>query len=179
MRRKAALFPQDFSLEPLGRIWTVRQFDEAYTAPYYGFADATDYYHRASAMRAIDRIRVPTLILTAENDPFVPPEPFRDAAVAGNVGAVGQFHGFHAAVVAAQLHVDDLAVGAHHATLLGEPAQIGGIQGGIELECVAEGRHDVVLALGGQGETVLARSNDRQRVLLDGQRHGPTLTLVW
>jgi predicted alpha/beta-fold hydrolase len=84
MRRKAALFPQDFSLEPLGRIWTVRQFDEAYTAPYYGFADATDYYHRASAMRAIDRIRVPTLILTAENDPFVPPEPFRDAAVAGN-----------------------------------------------------------------------------------------------
>ena len=59
MRRKAALFPQDFSLEPLGRIWTVRQFDEAYTAPYYGFADATDYYHRASAMRAIDRIRVP------------------------------------------------------------------------------------------------------------------------
>jgi predicted alpha/beta-fold hydrolase len=38
------------------RIWTVRQFDEAYTAPYYGFKDATDYYHRASAMRAIDRI---------------------------------------------------------------------------------------------------------------------------
>ena len=84
MRRKAALFPQDFSLEPLGRIWTVRQFDEAYTAPYYGFADATDYYHRASAMRAIDRIRVPSLILTAENDPFVPPDPFRDAAVTGN-----------------------------------------------------------------------------------------------
>jgi uncharacterized protein len=84
MRRKATLFPQDFSVEPLGRIWTVRQFDETYTAPYYGFADATDYYHRASAMRAIDRIRVPTFILTAENDPFVPPDPFRSAAVTGN-----------------------------------------------------------------------------------------------
>jgi len=84
MRRKAALFPEDFAVEPLGRIWTVRQFDEAYTAPYYGFADATDYYHRASAMRAIDRIRVPTLIITAENDPFVPPEPFRDPAVTNN-----------------------------------------------------------------------------------------------
>jgi predicted alpha/beta-fold hydrolase len=84
MRRKAALFPQDFSVDPLGRIWTVRQFDEAYTARYYGFADAADYYHRASAMRAIDRIRVPTLILTAENDPFVPPDPFRDPAVTGN-----------------------------------------------------------------------------------------------
>jgi len=84
MRRKAALFPGEFSVEPLGRIWTVRQFDEAYTAPYYGFKDATDYYHRASAMRAIDRIAVPTLILTAENDPFVPPAPFRDPAIAGN-----------------------------------------------------------------------------------------------
>jgi len=84
MRRKAALFPQDFSVEPLGRIWTVRQFDEAYTAPYYGFANAADYYHRASALRVVDRIRVPTLILTAENDPFVPPGPFRDPAVTGN-----------------------------------------------------------------------------------------------
>ena len=35
-------------------------------------------------MRVIDRIRVPALILTAEDDPFVPPEPFRDPAVAGN-----------------------------------------------------------------------------------------------
>jgi predicted alpha/beta-fold hydrolase len=71
-------------VNPLGRIWTVRQFDEAYTAPYYGFADASDYYHRASAMRAIDRIRIPTLIVTAENDPFVPADPFRDPAVTGN-----------------------------------------------------------------------------------------------
>src|SRR5215510_14757058 len=84
MRRKASLFPDDFPLAPLGRIWTVRQFDEAYTAPHHGFRDATDYYYRASAMRVIDRIRVPALILTAEDDPFVPSHPFRDPAVAGN-----------------------------------------------------------------------------------------------
>ena len=51
MRRKAAAFPGSFSLDPLKRIWTVRQFDEAYTAPHHGFRDASDYYHRASAMR--------------------------------------------------------------------------------------------------------------------------------
>ena len=79
MRRKAAAFPADFSVEPLGRIWTIRQFDEAYTAPHHGFRDATDYYHRASAMRVLDRIVVPTLILTAANDPFVPPGPFDGA----------------------------------------------------------------------------------------------------
>jgi uncharacterized protein len=101
MRRKAALFPDEFSVEPLGRIWTVRQFDEAYTAPYYGFKDATDYYHRASAMRGIDRIAVPTLLLTAENDPFVPPAPFRDAAVTNNphITAVVTREGGHCAFV--------------------------------------------------------------------------------
>ena len=40
MRRKAAVVPGVFTLEPLRRIWTVRQFDEAYTAPHHGFRDA-------------------------------------------------------------------------------------------------------------------------------------------
>ena len=84
MRRKAAAFPADFSVDPLGRIWTIRQFDEAYTAPHHGFRDATDYYHRASAMRVLDRITVPTLILTASNDPFVPPGPFTERIVRDN-----------------------------------------------------------------------------------------------
>ena len=84
MRRKAAAFPGDFSLEPLRRVWTVRGFDEAYTAPHHGFRDAADYYYRASALRVIGRIRVPTLIITAEDDPFVPGAPFREPAVTGN-----------------------------------------------------------------------------------------------
>ena len=84
MRRKAAAVPGVFALEPLRRVWTVRQFDEAYTAPHHGFRDAADYYYRASAMRVIDRIRVPALILTAADDPFVPASPFHDPAVTGN-----------------------------------------------------------------------------------------------
>lgn len=84
MRRKAAAFPGAFSLDPLRRIWTVRQFDEAYTAPHHGFRDADDYYHRASALRVIDRIRIPALVITAEDDPFVPLTPFRDPAVTSN-----------------------------------------------------------------------------------------------
>ncbi|HZL93033.1 MAG TPA: alpha/beta fold hydrolase, partial [Vicinamibacterales bacterium] len=84
IRRKAAVVPGVFTLEPLRRIWTVRQFDEAYTAPHHGFRDATDYYHRASAVRVLDRIAVPTLILTASNDPFVPPGPFTERIVRDN-----------------------------------------------------------------------------------------------
>jgi predicted alpha/beta-fold hydrolase len=84
MRRKAAVVPGVFSLEPLPRIWTVRQFDEAYTAPHHGFRDAGDYYFRASAARVVERIAVPALILTADDDPFVPVEPFSRPAVTGN-----------------------------------------------------------------------------------------------
>jgi predicted alpha/beta-fold hydrolase len=84
MRRKAAAFPGDYDAAPLGRIWTVRRFDEVYTAPHHGFLDADDYYHRASAIRVLDRIRVPTLVLTAENDPFVPADTFRQPPVAGH-----------------------------------------------------------------------------------------------
>lgn len=84
MRRKAAAFPGEYSLDALRRIWTVRQFDDAYTAPHHGFRDAADYYYRASAMRVIDRVRVPALIIAAEDDPFVPAAPFRDPAITGN-----------------------------------------------------------------------------------------------
>jgi hypothetical protein len=84
MRRKAALFPGRWALGPLQRIRTIRDFDDAYTAPDHGFRDAADYYHRASAMRVIDKIAVPTLIITSADDPFVPPGPFTDPAVARN-----------------------------------------------------------------------------------------------
>jgi len=101
MRRKAAMVPGAFTLEPLRRIWTVRQFDEAYTAPHHGFRDAADYYYRASAMRVIDRIAVPALILTAEDDPFVPVAPFHDAAVTGNsrLTTLVTRHGGHCAFI--------------------------------------------------------------------------------
>ncbi|MBI2187216.1 MAG: alpha/beta fold hydrolase [Acidobacteria bacterium] len=99
MRRKAALFPDAFPLEPLSRIWTVRRFDDVYTAPHHGFRDSADYYYRASALRVVDRIRVPTLIIIAEDDPFVPPAPFRHRAVTGNrcITAALTKHGGHCA----------------------------------------------------------------------------------
>jgi predicted alpha/beta-fold hydrolase len=84
MRRKARCHPGAFDLSALDRVKTVREFDEKYTAPYFGFRDAEDYYRRASAMRVIDRIRVPALIITSEDDPFVPSRPFHDPKVAAN-----------------------------------------------------------------------------------------------
>ena len=73
MRRKAAALPGKWSLDALPGIRSIRDFDDAYTAPHHGFRDAADYYHRASAMRVIDKISIPALIITAADDPFVPP----------------------------------------------------------------------------------------------------------
>jgi predicted alpha/beta-fold hydrolase len=84
MRTKARLQPGAFDLSALSAIKTVREFDERITAPHFGFRSASDYYHRASAMRVVDRIRVPALVITSEDDPFVPVEPFRDPKVTGN-----------------------------------------------------------------------------------------------
>ncbi len=72
IRKKALLYPELYKLNGLGKIRTVREYDDALTAPYSGFRDAADYYARASANQFLRRIARPTLILAAEDDPFVP-----------------------------------------------------------------------------------------------------------
>jgi uncharacterized protein len=102
MRRKARSFPGAFAVQKLASVRTVRTFDDVYTAPHFGFRDAEDYYHRVSAMRVIDRIQVPTLIITAADDPFVPAEMFESPAVRGNpnIATVVTRHGGHCGFVA-------------------------------------------------------------------------------
>jgi predicted alpha/beta-fold hydrolase len=103
LRRKAALFPGRYDVRGLSAVRTVREFDDKYTAPHFGFAGASDYYHRASAMRVIDRIAVPALVITAADDPFVPPEPFMDPGVTGNPNITVRIspHGGHCGFLAA------------------------------------------------------------------------------
>jgi predicted alpha/beta-fold hydrolase len=84
MRRKAKLFPGQFELDGLSRVRTLREFDDAITAPWSGYRGAADYYEQASAMRVVQRIAVPTLILTSKDDPVVPFESFGGPEIAGN-----------------------------------------------------------------------------------------------
>ncbi len=67
LREKAVAFP---------RSLTLRMFDDLYTARHWGFDGALDYYRRASALPLLANIAVPTLILTARDDPFIAVEPF-------------------------------------------------------------------------------------------------------
>ena len=109
MRRKARVWPNQFDLRPLARIWTIRRFDDVYTAPHHGFGDAATYYARASALRVADRIRIPTLILAAADDPFVPPSQFAEPAVGENphVQVYVTAHGGHCGYIAEPRGGDD------------------------------------------------------------------------
>ena len=126
LRRKAALFPEIYDLAKLTGVWTVRGFDDAYTAPMNGFGTAARYYQEASSLRVVDRIRIPALILTAANDPFVPPEQFTEPDVEANphVKVVITEDGGHCAFVSEPDSAHDgywaehavVAWARHHAT---------------------------------------------------------------
>jgi predicted alpha/beta-fold hydrolase len=109
MRRKAALWPGAFPIDRLRSVRTVREFDDVFTAPHFGFAGAEDYYHRASAMRVADRIRVPTLVIAAADDPFVPSAIFDDPAFRNNpcITTIVTRHGGHCGFIAAPAADDD------------------------------------------------------------------------
>ena len=102
MRRKAQFNPAKYPVSVLERVRTVRDFDEYITAPHFGFLNADDYYHRASAMRVVDRIRIPALIVAAKDDPFVPAELFDAPLVRQNpwIRTIVTPHGGHCGFIA-------------------------------------------------------------------------------
>jgi predicted alpha/beta-fold hydrolase len=107
MRQKASLFKDLYPLQTVPgfrRVRTVRQFDDMITARYCGFADASDYYERSSALRVVSEIRVPTLIIAAQDDPFVPFAPFQNPAILGNrwITLLAPEHGGHCAFISNQ-----------------------------------------------------------------------------
>lgn len=84
MRRKSALFPGRWDVSALSKVNTISQFDEIYTARDGGYRNAADYYDRAGARHVMHNIAVPTLIISAKDDPFIPASMFDTPAINGN-----------------------------------------------------------------------------------------------
>ena len=72
--RKAQIMPDKIDASLLDRVKTVRDFDELYTGPLHGFEGAEDYYTKNSSKYFLEGIQIPTLIVNALNDPFLPGE---------------------------------------------------------------------------------------------------------
>ena len=93
----ARRFPGLLDDARIRRARTLRAFDDAVTALLHGFVDATDYWRRASSKPWLATVAVPTLVLNAKNDPFVPRETLpRSEEVSRDVLLVQPEHGGHA-----------------------------------------------------------------------------------
>ena len=84
IRLKQKLFPDRYDLRELPRIRNIREFDEEFTAVAMGFLNAGDYYYRASSIRVIPSIRIPTLLIHAEDDPLIPFDSLRHPVFSEN-----------------------------------------------------------------------------------------------
>jgi predicted alpha/beta-fold hydrolase len=84
LRRKAIAkldrYPDLASRARIEAARTLYDFDDAVTAPVHGFEDAQDYYTRSSSIGFLDAVRVPTLLLSAYDDPFLPADVLNDVA---------------------------------------------------------------------------------------------------
>lgn len=84
VREKAQRFPGALSLDGLGRMRTFAEFDHAYTGPVHGFKSANDYWTQCSCRHVLKDIALPTLLISALDDPFLTPECFPHEAAVKN-----------------------------------------------------------------------------------------------
>ena len=97
MKRKAGLFPGKWDLRAMGSMKTISQFDDYYTARDGGYRNGADYYDRAGARHVLSRIAVPTMIITAQDDPFIPYSLFTGPELTGHrsIALLAPRHGGH------------------------------------------------------------------------------------
>ena len=82
--RKQKLFPDRYPQNGSRQVRTVREFDDFITAPQFGYRDAQDYYDHVGAKRVAANVRVPLLMITAQDDPFVTYASFLAARISDN-----------------------------------------------------------------------------------------------
>lgn len=101
VRAKQELLADLLDLNAVAAARTLRAFDEAATAPLHGFGDADEYYRESSATGFLSRIRTPTLLLHALDDPFLPSAALPRAALHDNphLTFVPTEHGGHVGFV--------------------------------------------------------------------------------
>ena len=71
-RRGISRRPNIYTLEHLPKIRTIIDFDNYYTARLFGFGTAANYFRTQSSNQFLERIRVPTLLVQAKDDPLIP-----------------------------------------------------------------------------------------------------------
>jgi len=95
--RKSVSSPHTYSTLGLRDVKSIWEFDDRYTAPLFGFGTAENYYRTQSSQHFLQGIRVPTLIVTAKDDPLVPFDMFDHPSIKDNpaLALAAPQHGGH------------------------------------------------------------------------------------
>lgn len=103
--QKARDNPELLDMKAVRRARNWRQYDEAVTAPLHGFASAEDYWQRSSSLRFLERVRRPTLLINAKDDPFFPADSLPRSVVEDSSWLTAEFteRGGHAGFVSGSL----------------------------------------------------------------------------
>ena len=102
IRRRHLQAPDLYTLDHLPKIRTIIDFDNHYTAPLFGFGTAANYFRTQSSGQFLDRIRIPTLLVQAQDDPLIPFSIYNHPAFTRNphLRLVAPAHGGHVGFIA-------------------------------------------------------------------------------
>ena len=100
--RRHQAYPDQYDLGPLKDVRTIRQFDDVYTAKLFGFGTAANYFATQSSNQFLDAIRIPTLMIQAQDDPLIPFDVYSHPAIRanGNIRLIATDHGGHVGFIA-------------------------------------------------------------------------------
>ncbi|MDX2153576.1 MAG: alpha/beta fold hydrolase [Bryobacteraceae bacterium] len=96
-RRRCADHPQRYHCDGIDRVRSVYEFDDRFTAPHFGFGSAARYYATQSSQNFLGDIRVPTLLVQAQDDPLIPFAVYERAEIRQNpaIQLLAPSHGGH------------------------------------------------------------------------------------
>jgi predicted alpha/beta-fold hydrolase len=97
IRRRAESMPGVYDLAQLDTCKSVYEFDDRITAPFFGFGTADNYYATQSSDQFLHRIRIPTLLIQAKDDPLIPFDIYEDQAIRQSpyIRLIAPEHGGH------------------------------------------------------------------------------------
>ena len=102
INRRHLQYPDLYDIKPLAKVRTIRQFDDAYTAKLFGFGTAANYFATQSSNQFLERIKIPTLLIQAKDDPLIPFRVYNHPAIKSNpkISLIATDHGGHVGFIA-------------------------------------------------------------------------------
>jgi hypothetical protein len=107
LRRYNKFYPHRYDVSQEWRAFTLRRFEELYTAPCNGFSSVEEYYYVASSNRLLNKIKVPTLVIHSQDDPFIPFKMFELANFSSTTKLLAPQHGGHMGFLRGEVDEED------------------------------------------------------------------------